>query len=392
MLDTDAADKYGRGDGPEYVTLGKFGPNLGIDRIEPVIRLNNICNDLGLDTASTGLGDRVGDGAVPARHHHRRRHRRPRSDMGQRRIGRAAAVHDGARAKASATCSPTAPRAVETRHYPAEALEYRMAVKGLMQSDPHDARILKAFALGLAVATRGMDHLRNRVTLEINARINDDPAFKARLYGGPVSAAPNSYDDKERAVRVCENIYARRRLPSACAGSRRSCSTARRCRGSRSSPRRSATSPGLELTRGGARSHRSEHHGRRAADQSQARRHAAPTTRCPIAGSTSRSASARTQASRSIAPSSTRCCHGSTRSRISTRKASRNASGGASSKRCWRRRRDHRALAVDAARQRSRHARSARAGDDDRAADRRPRSRGFPGSAISSMTRCSTLR
>jgi aldehyde:ferredoxin oxidoreductase len=77
-----------------------------------------------------------------------------------------------------------------------------------MQSDPHDARILKAFALGLAVATRGMDHLRNRVTLEINARINDDPAFKARLYGGPVSAAPNGYEDKERAVRVCENVYA----------------------------------------------------------------------------------------------------------------------------------------------------------------------------------------
>jgi aldehyde:ferredoxin oxidoreductase len=99
-------------------------------------------------------------------------------------------------------------RAVERGHYPPEALRYRMAVKGLMQSDPHDARILKAFALGLAVATRGMDHLRNRVTLEINARINDDPAFKARLYGGAVSAAPNSYEQKELAVRVCENTYA----------------------------------------------------------------------------------------------------------------------------------------------------------------------------------------
>jgi aldehyde:ferredoxin oxidoreductase len=53
-LNQDAADKYGRGDGPEYVTLGKFGPNIGVDRVESVIRLNNICNDLGLDTASTG--------------------------------------------------------------------------------------------------------------------------------------------------------------------------------------------------------------------------------------------------------------------------------------------------------------------------------------------------
>jgi aldehyde:ferredoxin oxidoreductase len=83
-----------------------------------------------------------------------------------------------------------------------------MAVKGLMQSDPHDARILKAFALGLAVATRGTDHLRNRVTLEINARINDDPEFKAALYGGPVAAEPNSYEGKEIAVRACEDTYA----------------------------------------------------------------------------------------------------------------------------------------------------------------------------------------
>jgi aldehyde:ferredoxin oxidoreductase len=46
------------------------------------------------------------------------------------------------------------------------------------------------------------------VTLEINARINDDPAFKQRLYGAEVSAAPNSYEHKERVVRVCENTYA----------------------------------------------------------------------------------------------------------------------------------------------------------------------------------------
>ena len=44
--------------------------------------------------------------------------------------------------------------------------------------------------------------------LEINARINDDPAFKERLYGAPVSAAPNSYETKEVAVRACENTYA----------------------------------------------------------------------------------------------------------------------------------------------------------------------------------------
>ena len=206
-LTPDGGDRYARGDGPEYVTLGKFGPNLGIDRIESVIRLNNICNDLGLDTASTGSA--IGWAM----------------ELFQRRIiteantggldlswGNAEAIERllfmVSRREGFGDVVADSTRAVEKGHYPPAALKYRMAVKGLMQSDPHDARILKAFALGLAVATRGMDHLRNRVTLEINARINDDPAFKARLYGGPVSAAPNAYDDKERAVRVCENVYA----------------------------------------------------------------------------------------------------------------------------------------------------------------------------------------
>ena len=204
-LDKQSDDRYARGDGPEYVTLGKFGPNVGIDRVESVLRLNNICNDLGLDTAGTGS-------AISWAMELYQRGIISRKDTGlDLHWGNAEAIEallfqiaarDGfGHVVAAGT------RAVDEGHYPAEALRYRMAVKGLMQSDPHDARILKAFALGLAVSTRGMDHLRNRVTLEINARINDDPAFKQRLYGAAVSAAPNSYDQKERAVRACENMY-----------------------------------------------------------------------------------------------------------------------------------------------------------------------------------------
>jgi aldehyde:ferredoxin oxidoreductase len=206
-LNAELGDKYGRGDGPEYVTLGKFGPNLGIDRIEPVLRLNNICNDLGFDTAS--MGSAVGwamelfqRGIITEAQTGGLELRWGDAELVERLLFMTARREGFGNVLADST------RAVENGHYPPEALKYRMAVKGLMQSDPHDARILKAFALGLAVATRGMDHLRNRVTLEINAKINDDPAFKERLYGGCVSAEPNSYADKERAVRVCENIYA----------------------------------------------------------------------------------------------------------------------------------------------------------------------------------------
>jgi aldehyde:ferredoxin oxidoreductase len=200
-------DKYDKGDGPEYVTLGKFGPNLGIDSVESVIRLNNICNDLGLDTASTGsaLGwafELFQRGIITTAHTGGLELHWGDAATVERLLFMTAAREGFGNVLADST------RAVECGHYPAEALKYRIAVKGLGQSDPHDARILKAFALGLAVATRGMDHLRNRATLEINARVNDDPAFKRELYGGPVSAEPNSYVDKERAVRACENIYA----------------------------------------------------------------------------------------------------------------------------------------------------------------------------------------
>jgi aldehyde:ferredoxin oxidoreductase len=206
-LHRDPNDRYARGDGPEYVTLGKFGPNLGIDNVESVIRLNNICNDLGFDTASMGSAlawafELFQRGIITT------------TDTGGLTLqwGDAELVERllflTADREGFGDVLAESSRAVERGHYPEEALKYRMTVKGLWQSDPHDARILKAFALGLAVATRGMDHLRNRVTLEINAKINDDAAFKAELYGGPVSAAPNSYVDKERAVRTCENVYA----------------------------------------------------------------------------------------------------------------------------------------------------------------------------------------
>jgi len=199
-------DKYIKGDGPEYVTLGKFGPNVGISEVTQVLRLNNICNDLGLDTASAGSAI-----AWAMELYQRGIITREQTEldltwgnydsierllfMTAKREGFGDVIADSS-------------QAVATGKYPPESLDYLMAVKGLTQSDPHDARILKAFALGLAVATRGMDHLRNRVTLEINAKINDSPDFKAELYGGPVSAEPNSYEGKEIAVRRCENIFA----------------------------------------------------------------------------------------------------------------------------------------------------------------------------------------
>jgi aldehyde:ferredoxin oxidoreductase len=203
----DPKDKYARGDGPEYVTVGKFGPLVGIKDPRAVVRLNNVCNDLCMDTASTGSAiawamELFQRGILTTR------------DTGGLALewGDAQQIEKlmfmMSRREGFGDTLADSAAAVDTGKYPKEALDYRMAVKGLMQSDPHDARIIKAFALGLAVATRGMDHLRNRVTLEINARINDDPRYKEDLYGGFVSAKPNDYDGKEVAVRRCEDTFA----------------------------------------------------------------------------------------------------------------------------------------------------------------------------------------
>ena len=200
-------DRYDKGDGPEYVTLGKFGPNIGIKEPEHVLRLNNILNDLGLDSASTG-------GALAWAMELYQRGIITQKETGGLDLtwGNYDVIEKllfmTAKREGFGNVIADSTRAIEKGHYPPQAAQYRMSVKGLFQSDPHDARILKAFALGLSVATRGMDHLRNRVTLEINARVNDDPAFKTALYGGTVSAKPNSYEGKEFAVRKCENTFA----------------------------------------------------------------------------------------------------------------------------------------------------------------------------------------
>ncbi|GGK67173.1 aldehyde ferredoxin oxidoreductase C-terminal domain-containing protein [Amphritea balenae] len=200
-------DKYDKGEGPEYIIVGKFGPNIGIKSPEQVLRLNNILNDLALDASSAGASiawamELYQRGIID------------QSDTGGLDLtwGNYPVVEQllfmTVKREGFGNVIADSARAVENGHYPEEALQYRMAVKGLFQSDPHDSRILKAFALGLAVATRGMDHLRNRVTLEINARINDDAKFKTELYGGVVAPEPNGYQGKEYAVRRCEDTYA----------------------------------------------------------------------------------------------------------------------------------------------------------------------------------------
>jgi aldehyde:ferredoxin oxidoreductase len=45
----------GQGEGPEYETIGSLGSACGIDSMAAIAKANYLCNELGLDTISTGL-------------------------------------------------------------------------------------------------------------------------------------------------------------------------------------------------------------------------------------------------------------------------------------------------------------------------------------------------
>ena len=71
--------KYG---GAEYETLGAVGTNLGIDDLVQLCKANQSLNWLGLDSVSTGVDDRLGDGVLRARHPDQGGHRRARARTG----------------------------------------------------------------------------------------------------------------------------------------------------------------------------------------------------------------------------------------------------------------------------------------------------------------------
>jgi aldehyde:ferredoxin oxidoreductase len=49
-------EKYaGKGEGPEYETIGSLGSACGIDNMAAITKANYLCNELGLDTISTGV-------------------------------------------------------------------------------------------------------------------------------------------------------------------------------------------------------------------------------------------------------------------------------------------------------------------------------------------------
>jgi len=189
------------GEGPEYSSMGLVGANIGVVDTYQMIELNNLANDLGLDVSSTGTylawavelfekgyldaetaGCELRFGDYPLM-------RQLISDIAYRR-GLGDLLAEGSHL---------------VDKFGKETADFLIAVKGLPQSDPHDVRYLKSFALGIATASRGADHLRSRPTLEI---LDLPSSVRQQIFGEPIDPNPTSYNSKGRLVYFHDNIFA----------------------------------------------------------------------------------------------------------------------------------------------------------------------------------------
>jgi aldehyde:ferredoxin oxidoreductase len=179
------------------------GSNLGLDNLAHVIELQNTCNDLGLDISSSGtylawvyelyergIIDKKMTGGLKLRFGDYELSKKLLFDI-SRRKGFGNILAEGSR---------------NVKRFGAKSKDYLIAVKNLPQSDPHDVRYMKAFALGIATSTRGADHLRSRPTLEIFFKLPHE--VRERIYGKGVSPDPTSLKGKEKAVYFSDNIFA----------------------------------------------------------------------------------------------------------------------------------------------------------------------------------------
>ena len=190
------------GEGPEYTALGLLGSNIGIEDTAQVIELNNVCNELGLDISSSGtilawVFELFERGIID-----------------KKLTGESLCFGDFELAKRllfktsrrEGFGDVLAESTLNVNRFGPSSKDYLIAVKGLPQSDPHDCRYIKAFALGIATSSRGADHLRSRPTLEIFLRLPLE--VKEKIYGKGVNNDPSSYEGKEKSVFFSDNIFA----------------------------------------------------------------------------------------------------------------------------------------------------------------------------------------
>lgn len=191
------------GEGPEYTAVGLLGANIGLSDANQVIILNNMFNELGLDISSggTNLGWIIElslKNLLPEEYN-------GTLEYGNFGLIQSLVYQTAYRQGIGDLIAESSHLVSKLGRNGEAAAKLHISSKGLPQSDPHDCRYIKAFALGLGTSSRGADHLRSRPTLEI---FDLPEKLTTEIYGQKVDTNPTSYTDKGLIVSVHESVYA----------------------------------------------------------------------------------------------------------------------------------------------------------------------------------------
>ena len=190
--------------GPEYETVAAFGSGCGILDIEPVFAANELCNDLGLDTISTG--NVIQWAMETAERGVLKPDARDGLDLSFgnaetmleliRRIAKREGIGD--------LLAEGVTRA--SQHVGGGSEAWAVAARGLEQSNV-EVRGAFSYALAFAVNPRGPDHLHSECLAEFGGT-REGIKLVERITGDERLAVPNTEEGRETIVRWHEDMYA----------------------------------------------------------------------------------------------------------------------------------------------------------------------------------------
>jgi aldehyde:ferredoxin oxidoreductase len=156
----------GRVEGPEYGTLNALGPMCGIDDPEVILHANRLCNDLGLDTVSTGV---VIAFAMECYQRCLINDAQFSLEWGDAPTVLGLVVSIALRQGLGDLLAEGVRRAAQA--IGGEAPRYAMHVKGL-ELPRQEPRIAKGVGLGHVTANRGADHLYALPTIDLAGNLD----------------------------------------------------------------------------------------------------------------------------------------------------------------------------------------------------------------------------
>jgi len=183
-------DKYGgSGEGPEYETIAALGSACGVDNLAAITKANYLCNELGLDTISTGM-------TIACAMELAEKEIIPETDIGfQLRFGDADAVINLVQAMADRDgfgdkLAEGSFRLAENYGYP----EYSITAKKL-EFPGYDPRGSKGMGLLYATSNIGASHMAG------------DLAY-AEVFGVPEKLDPLTIENKAALIKRFEDAFA----------------------------------------------------------------------------------------------------------------------------------------------------------------------------------------